>query len=185
MYELREISRMRKLLGLTQVQLAKMAGISQSLLAKIEAGQVDPSYSRAQKIFNALNQYGKREKKKVADIMVKEVKTVPADATVAEAVRLMNEKAISQLPVVREGKVVGGVTDKMLVEKMASGSSVEDILEKTVGEVMQESFPSVSKDTPLELVASILNYYSALVVYEEGRLAGIITRTDLLRKSQD
>ncbi|MEM3267388.1 MAG: helix-turn-helix domain-containing protein [Conexivisphaerales archaeon] len=57
MYELREISKMRKVLGLTQVQLAKMAGISQSLLAKIEAGKVDPSYTRARKIFAAHDQY--------------------------------------------------------------------------------------------------------------------------------
>ena len=38
------ISKIRKQLGLTQIQLANLAGVSQSLIAKLESGRIDPSY---------------------------------------------------------------------------------------------------------------------------------------------
>ena len=47
MFELNEISRLRKQLGLTQAELAKLSGVSQSLIAKLEAGKIEPSYSKA------------------------------------------------------------------------------------------------------------------------------------------
>jgi len=48
----------RKELGLTQSKLAASAGVSQSIIAKIEAGSVDPSYSVVQRLFSALERAG-------------------------------------------------------------------------------------------------------------------------------
>lgn len=53
-----EIAKRRKLLGLTQKQLAKIAGVSQSFIAKIESGKIDPSYSKAKAIFDTLEKNG-------------------------------------------------------------------------------------------------------------------------------
>ncbi len=52
--ELSEIKHLRKKFGLTQSQLAKLSGVSQSLIAKIEADRIDPTFSKAQKIFEAI-----------------------------------------------------------------------------------------------------------------------------------
>ena len=49
-----EIKVIRKNLDLTQEELSRLSGISQSLIARIEAGTVDPSFSKAERIFSAL-----------------------------------------------------------------------------------------------------------------------------------
>ena len=53
-YELEEIKKIRKKLGMTQTELANRAGVSQSLIAKIESARIDPTYTKTQKIFAAL-----------------------------------------------------------------------------------------------------------------------------------
>jgi len=56
--DLSRIAVMRKRMGLTQTELAEKAGVSQSLIARVEAGTVDPRYSKVEKIFRALEVNG-------------------------------------------------------------------------------------------------------------------------------
>ncbi len=49
-----EIANKRRLLGLKQAQLAKAAGVSQSLIAKLESGKIDSSYMKVKTIFDTL-----------------------------------------------------------------------------------------------------------------------------------
>lgn len=56
MDESKWIKEQRKRLDLTQNQLAKMAGVSQSLVAKIEAGSIDAAYSKVKRIIETLEQ---------------------------------------------------------------------------------------------------------------------------------
>ena len=72
-FDLCEIKRIRKSLGITQKKLADLAGVSQSLIAKTEAGMLDPAYSKATKIFEALNEINKRSDKKAVDVMEKRI----------------------------------------------------------------------------------------------------------------
>ncbi|MBI2647565.1 helix-turn-helix domain-containing protein, partial [Candidatus Woesearchaeota archaeon] len=60
-YELVEVKKIRKKLELTQTQLANRAGVSQSLIAKVESGRIDPTYSKTKKIFSALSELEKKE----------------------------------------------------------------------------------------------------------------------------
>ena len=183
MFELTDLRRMRKLLGLTQAELAKLSEVSQSLIAKIEAGKVDPSYTRTKKIFEILESFEKKAGRCAKDIMEPTLITTTFDAPVSSAVKIMHAKAISQLPILKGDEVIGSLSEKNLVEKIASGDGVEDILTKRVDAIMDDPFPTVSEDAPLELVAKMLNYYGAVLVYSVGRPAGIVTRSDLLRKS--
>ncbi|MBI2079314.1 helix-turn-helix domain-containing protein, partial [Candidatus Micrarchaeota archaeon] len=41
-----KLGSLRRKLGITQKELAKLAGVSQSLIAKIEMGKIDPAYSK-------------------------------------------------------------------------------------------------------------------------------------------
>ena len=63
-YELSEIKKIRKNLGLTQTDLSKRANVSQSLIAKIEAGKIDPTFTKTKKIFETLNDLEKNFIKK-------------------------------------------------------------------------------------------------------------------------
>jgi predicted transcriptional regulator len=87
MYELADLKKMRRLLGLTQSQLASLSGVSQSLIAKIEAGRVDPSYNRAKKIFEVLESHQRKGWTRASDVMVKEVITASPESSVGDAVR--------------------------------------------------------------------------------------------------
>ena len=78
--------------------------------------------------------------------------------------------------------MVGSLSEKTLVERIAKGTGIEDVLRKQVRDIMEQPFPSVGQDSPLDLVAKILNYTGAVLIYQNGKLAGIITRSDLLKK---
>ena len=51
---LEDIAKRRRQLGLKQSELAKAAGVSQSLIAKLEAGTIDSSYTKVKTIFDVL-----------------------------------------------------------------------------------------------------------------------------------
>src|SRR3989338_4468360 len=63
-YELHEIKKIRKSLALTQTDLAKMANVSQSLIAKIESGKIDPTFTKTKKIFETLHLLQNKEEKR-------------------------------------------------------------------------------------------------------------------------
>ena len=51
---LKDIAKRRRQLCLKQTELAKAAGVSQSLIAKLEAGTIDSSYTKVKAIFDVL-----------------------------------------------------------------------------------------------------------------------------------
>ena len=100
------------------------------------------------------------------------------DDTVDRALALIREFNISQLPVLKEGKVVGSVSEGVLLQKVLDGSAhgntrVEYLLEKPLPVVpLGEHLPRAMK----VLAAS----NAAVAVDEHGKPAGILTRFDLL-----
>jgi len=186
MLELGRISRMRKQLGLTQKQLAAMAGVSQSLIAKIESGKIDPAYSKVVEIIAALESEQNKGKKNAAQIMSPHIVCVSPSDPLTKAVSLMRSKDISQLPVLDSGKSVGSLSDRLIVE-LLSQHSLEPAAGRRklkalkVGEVMQESFPVIPADSLVDIVADMLHHYRAVLVGRQGKLSGIITRADLFK----
>ena len=175
-YELEEIKKIRKKLGLTQTELANRAGVSQSLIAKIEAGRIDPTYTKTKKIFAALSDLEKKEEIKAEQLMTaKIIGVAPSDST-KEAIEKMKKFQISQLPVTENHKLIGLVSESTILDAMlnSKGNHVKDI--------MQEAPPIVSKSTSIHVVSSLLKHFPMVVVSEEGKLAGIITKSDLLGK---
>ena len=63
-FDLGQLKKIRKYIGLTQREFAKIAGISQSMIAKIESGKIDPTYSYVKKIEDALSLLTKEHDKK-------------------------------------------------------------------------------------------------------------------------
>jgi predicted transcriptional regulator len=176
-----EIRAMRKKAGLTQEQLAKKAGVSQALIARIEAGTIDPRISTLRKILEALNA-GEGKMTKIKDVMHSPIITVRIDEPLENAVELMWKNGISQLPVVENEKIVGSLREETILKEVAKGS-VKDLFKQKVERFVEEGFPIVSIDTDLDEVARLLSAKSpAVLVSEHGTMVGIVTKIDLIAK---
>ena len=178
MLEIERIGKLRKQLGLTQKQLADLAGVSQSLIAKIESRKIDPAYSKVMQILSALESEQNKGKKTAEQIMSAYLASVSPDEHVAHAIKLMKDKDISQLPVLEGGKCVGSLSESDIVELVAAHS---DPRKPLVKEVMKESFPVIPANSLVDVVASLLKHYSAVLVEKDGHLKGIITKADLFK----
>lgn len=170
---------MRKNLGLTQKQLADLAGVSQSLIAKIESGKIDPAYSKVVQIFQALEKEQNKEKKMVREVMSLNIISVKPGDTLEKAVKLMRTKDISQLPVLEDGKCIGSISESMVVELVSDGD--RNFKSTLVEDVMRSSFPTVPANSLVDAIADLLCYYSAVLIENKGRLVGIVTKADLLK----
>ena len=178
MDETKFIGNERRKLGITQHQLAKMAGVSQSLVAKVEAGSVDAAYSKIKAIMEALQRSSASGERAAREIMHAGIKSVLPSDTLHAASAMMRKLSISQLPVIEGGRVVGSITEASILSCFSERKGIAKI---RVSEVMEEAFPNVLPSTPISAVAVLLRHHSAVLVMERGEAAGIITKADILR----
>lgn len=140
---------------------------------------------------------------KAAEVMTKDVVCVSPEASVREAALLMLERHISGMPVTDEkGRVVGILSEGDLIRRpeletdRASRGWLSLFLSdeerargfvkshgSKVREVMTRPATCVAPDTPLAEVVRIMERQRVkrVPVVEGGKLAGIVTRADLLR----
>ena len=107
--------------------------------------------------------------------------TVQTHYRVRDAVALLHEHRVSQLPVVSAhdpATVVGGIGERGLLKRAAEDPRV---LDAEIVDVMEPPFPAVSIGDPVrEAVELLVGDQQALLVTRDGRAEGIVTRTDLL-----
>ncbi len=175
-YELNEIKNIRRKIGLTQNELAKRANVSQSLIAKIESDRLDPSYSNAKKIMDALSSITKKQELKAEQIMNKKIIFVSPNEAIKDVIQKLKKYEISQLPVVEDNKCVGLVSESILLDAILSkkGSKVSDI--------MEEAPPIISKNATIDIISNLLKFYPLILVASGGKYEGIITKADILLK---
>lgn len=178
--ELSEVRQRRKALGLTQAGLASRAGVSQSLVAKIESGAIVPGYDKARLIFGVLDEMHRQTKLTAGEVMTCKVITIKPSDTVRRAVQLMKKNAISQLPVVEGGNAVGTVSEMFVLERLGNPENAADLSNLEVREVMDEAMPVIRDNSPLDVVSALLDCNQAVLVARAGRICGIITKSDLL-----
>ena len=107
--------------------------------------------------------------------------SIEADHLVREAVILLQQHGLSQLPVISAGNgghVIGAVGERGLLRHAANNPS---LLDETIDQVMEPPFPAVSVDDPARAAIELLvGDQQALLVTRDGTPEGIVTRTDLL-----
>ena len=175
-YELSEIKKIRKSLGLTQTELAKQANVSQSLIAKIESEKIDPTFTKTKRIFDTLSLLEKKEEIKAEELMNKKIISLGPSENIRESINKMKKYGISQMPVLDGQNVVGLVSESTLLDALMSKKSSK------IEEIMEESPPTVSKNASIKVVSSLLKHYPMVLVSESGKLVGLITKADLLSK---
>ena len=178
---LEEIAKRRRQLDLKQSELAKMAGVSQSLIAKLEAGTIDSSYTKVRTIFDVLERLEFKSKVQAEKVLHNEVITVQKSEPISKVVKLMKDHGYSQIPVFEGKHSVGSVSEKTILRQIMEGKDLEQISSLPTEEIMEEAFPQINEDAPLSLISSLLQTYSAVLVSKKGEVIGIITKADLLR----
>lgn len=178
-----ELRNLRRRFRLTQKELAQKAGVSQSLIARIENKTVDPRLSTVRRIFNAITSIQK-ERKKAKDVMHSPVVTIGAMDTIKNAISIMKKFAISQLPVLRENKIIGSIQESTLLDKLVNSKNSDRFFSNSVYNIMEKSFPIVDPDADVNYVVNILaRENSAVLVIDNKKIVGIITKIDLLLPS--
>jgi cystathionine beta-synthase len=125
----------------------------------------------------------------VGDVMRRKGEEVPdlvhvhPYETVREAIDILREYAVSQMPVVKAeppvtaGEVVGSVVEKELLDALFNGRAhLADPVERH----MSPSLPIVGAGEPVTAATAALEKSDALLVHEDGKPAGVLTRQDLL-----
>ncbi|MGD6810346.1 MAG: CBS domain-containing protein [Candidatus Bathyarchaeia archaeon] len=179
--KLDEVAKRRRQLGIKQSDLAKMAGVSQSLIAKLEAGTIDPSYTKAKTIFTVLDKLEFKNKVQAEKLVHNDVVSVQRHEPISKVVNLMKEYGYSQIPVFEGKQPVGSITEKTMLRQILEGKNIQDISKLSTGDIMEEAFPQINEDAPLTLITSLLQTYPAVLVSKKGNVIGIITKADLLR----
>ncbi len=181
--DLEEIQKRRRSLGLSQKQLASYAGVSQSLIAKIEGGKIEPAYRNVKRIFEMLeNEMGKQKRRVLAkEISNKKVIGVDKKDAVHIAIELMRKYEISQLPVYDENTPVGSITEKVITNNIAQKKDPKELSKMPVEKVMEEGLPLISENAPVEILIPLLQYSPAVLTIKKGVTTGIITKADLLK----
>jgi cystathionine beta-synthase len=146
------------------------------------------------KVFNDewLGSYGflaATEQETVGEVLRRKRGTIPdlvhthPGETIAEAVHILQEYGVSQMPVVRAeppivaAEVAGSVSERALLEALFSGRVK---LADQVEQHMAAPLPTIGSNEPVSEAVANLEGEDALLVQEDGRPIGVVTRQDLL-----
>ena len=116
---------------------------------------------------------------KLSEIMSKAF-VVDSEISVKEAAKIMSDKNIGNLIVMRDEKIVGIVTERDVIKNISSlGSRVSSIMSKNV--------ITIDKNDSLENAAELMaeKKIKRLPVLNKGELVGIITATDIIANAED
>ncbi len=103
--------------------------------------------------------------------------SIDVTASVREAITAMNKSGVSQLPVLDKGNLVGSLTETALFQRTME---TPDVMELTVGAIMEPPLPTVGPDEDVYEVVKLLKTAPAVLVRDGGKYQGIATRFDVV-----
>jgi len=179
--EIDDIKIKRNLNNLKQKELAKLSGVSQSTIAKIESNKTEPSYKIAKKIFETLDKI-KAEKLpaiKAKEIHSKKIIKIFYNDTVLKASEAMDTNNFSQLPVYKDNNVVGSISEKIFKNYFKEETDYQKFSKLEISKVMESPFPQVDENITVKAIIPLLDYSKAVITTRKGKVVGIITDADL------
>lgn len=172
----RYVKQMREQLGISQSELARRVGITQAHVAKIENEKVDARLSTVNKILAVLEMNKQEKQIKCKDIMTKNVIYINPDNRVDKAIQLMRKFNVSQVPLLEDHVPVGSIKESTILENLD-----KDLPKRLAREVMEKPFPVIDSEDTIDVAKSLLNFHQAILISEKGKIAGIITKSDLMK----
>jgi len=99
--------------------------------------------------------------------------------TVSEAVKLMRKYEIEHIPVIDDQNIVGSISENGLFQKLFSNPEIK---ETEVKYVLENSYPLVDFNTPVEKISALINKENgAILSKDESGMIHIITKYDILQ----
>ncbi|SJZ54491.1 pyridoxal-phosphate dependent enzyme [Sediminibacterium ginsengisoli] len=109
----------------------------------------------------------------------KKLVTITPDHTVAEAVELMKQYDIEQIPVMKENELVGSVSEGGLFQKIFSNPEIKN---STVASVIEHPYPVVDFMTKVEKLGNLINKENgAVLAKDEKGDYHIVTKYDVIQ----
>jgi len=100
----------------------------------------------------------------------------PSDSLLT-ALKRFRDNSVSQLPVIDDGEFVGILSDQMVMEYTNLNS---EKMSHSISDLDISDYPIVTSSNTLEEIQHVLKKVSYVVVFENGKFLGLITRIDLL-----
>lgn len=124
---------------------------------------------------------GRKPPSTVRSVMAKPVITIKKNSSVREAAEIMSKKGVGSIVVTSEGKPVGIVTERDIVERVvARGLDASKVQMK---EIMSKSLITTKGEMPIIEAIRMMQKKKIrrLLIMENKKLVGIVTQRDLLR----
>lgn len=120
------------------------------------------------------------------DFMITDVVTLDPDTDVYEAIHKLLERKISGTPIVKDGKIVGVLSEKDCLRILANGT-FHELPGGPVSNYMSTPVHTIHPDADIFAVADIFlkNNFRRVPVVREHKLVGQISRRDVLRAIQE
>ena len=117
---------------------------------------------------------------KVKNMMTSEVITIPKDANITEAAKLITSKSVSSLVIVEKGKPIAVISESDIVMGVTAGKA-------KVRDVMDKDFMIISPLTKYSDITKALKEkkIKRFPVVENDKLVGLITETDIIEATRD
>lgn len=108
-----------------------------------------------------------------------DVVSVDINATLGDAIEIMNREDISQLPVLEDGEVVGSLNENRILNRLIDDPSSKNA---AVGKIMEDPFPVVTGDMRVDQITKMLNRNTpAVIVKQDDGKMDILTKSDLIQ----
>ena len=112
--------------------------------------------------------------------MTKKIISVTSESTIKEAIKLMNEYEISQIPIIDQGQNQGSLTSKNVQKHIIDNPGLIHLKALDLKEL---PFPEVEKSWSVKEISNLLVNYPAVLVKDSNKYIGIITDSDFLKRS--
>ncbi|NIM11240.1 MAG: cystathionine beta-synthase [Candidatus Aminicenantes bacterium] len=106
--------------------------------------------------------------------------SVESHTPISSAIDLMQKYSISQMPVTKEGNLVGSIGENKLLNKLSTGEDLDKVI---VEEVMEDCFPIVESNTDINNLLQLMETGKTAVLVkseQDKNIEGIITRMDII-----